>query len=117
MKRIATIMLLLGLGAAGLSGCYVVSPNAYPAYVPPPAPPPYIPPAARTPSLAPAPPQAAAPPSGEAPIPAPPPQGAPQGSTANCVTVTVEGHYETRVRADGLRATVWVPEHAQQLCQ
>ena len=47
MNRMLAAMLFCGIAAAGLSGCYVVSPYAYPAYVPTypaPSPPPYRPP-------------------------------------------------------------------------
>jgi hypothetical protein len=86
------LLLLLSL-AAGLSGCYVVSPY-YPAYVP----------------------------AYPAPAPGPPPpasraQTAPPGSARNCQTVTVEAHSETRVMPDGRRETVSVPSHQQQMCQ
>jgi hypothetical protein len=74
-------------------------------------------------SYAPAP-QPASPPSGggaEA-APAPPPgsaqpQASPQASSQNCQTVWVEGHYETRVMANGQRVTAWVPAYSQQICQ
>ena len=119
MRRILTVTLVLVLGAAGLSGCYVVSPYAYPAYVPTyPAPPAYIPPSPRGPG----PPrqggpETAPPTSSASPSQAPGTQGAPQGSEPSCQTVTIEGHYETRVRQNGQRETVWVPTHDQQVCQ
>lgn len=86
------LLLLLGL-AAGLSGCYVVSPY-YPAYVP-----------AYPPTIS---------------VPPPQPQGAqaaPPGSARNCQTVTVEAHSETRVLPDGRRETIWVSSHQRQMCQ
>ena len=118
MTRILTVTLLLSLGAAGLSGCYVVPPYAYPAYAPayPPRPA-YIlpsPPAPGPPRQGG--PEPASPPPGTSPSPAPGARGAPQGSAPNCQTVTVEGHYETRVRQNGQRETVWVPTHDQQVC-
>ena len=118
MTRILILTLLLSFGAAVLSGCYVVSPYTYPAYPAPyPAPPAYVPPSPRAPSL----PQQGGsqpvpPPSSGSPSRAPETQGAPQGSTQNCQAVTVEGHYETRVRQNGQRETVWVPTHDQQVC-
>ena len=118
MKRIWTAMVLLGLGAVGLSGCYVVSPYAYPAYVPGSPLPPYVPPPPGVPG--PPPPGGPAtmrPPSGATPGPAPGAAGAPSGAERSCQTVTVEGHYETRVRQSGQRETIWVPAHAEQICQ
>src|SRR5262245_31608170 len=114
MKAIWTGMLLVGIGAVGLSGCYVVSPYTYP----PPAPAPiYLPPSARGTipvpppgAAAPAPPPGAAapaPPPGGAATP-PPAGGAPApapGTATNCQSVTVEGHYETRVAPSGQRET------------
>ncbi|MBI3455691.1 MAG: hypothetical protein HY002_07875, partial [Candidatus Rokubacteria bacterium] len=44
-------------------------------------------------------------------------QGAPQVSSQNCETVWVEGHYETRVMANGQRVTAWVPAHSEQVCR
>jgi hypothetical protein len=46
------------------------------------------------------------------------PEAAPSGSTTaqSCQTVTVEGHYETRVLANGQRVTAWVPAYARELC-
>lgn len=120
MNRILTAMLLCGL-AAGLSGCYVVSPYAYPAYAPPyppPYPPPYAPPS--TGGAAPPRPGGPAtgpPPSSATPSLAPGAPGTPQGPAKHCQTVTVEGHYETRVRQSGQQETVWVPTHAEEMCQ
>jgi hypothetical protein len=108
MTRTVAVTLLLGLAAAGLSGCYVVSPYAAPAYS---SPPPYAPPGASAPS---------APRPGAATTPAPPPSAspsAPRGSAQNCQTITVEGHSETIVRQSGQRETVWVPTHQQHVCQ
>jgi hypothetical protein len=109
MKGIWTGVFLLGIGAVGLSGCYVVSPYTYP---PPPvqvAPgPPYVPPSARGASPAPPGGPATPPPAGGMPAPAP---------GANCQSVTVEGHYETRVAPGGQRETVWIPTYQQQLCR
>jgi hypothetical protein len=82
---------------------------AAPAYSPPPA---YMPPSFTTPTpepLAPA-------PQGGAEA-APPASQPPQASTQGCETVWVEGHYETRVMANGQRVTSWVPAHTQQVCQ
>jgi hypothetical protein len=104
MTRLVTATLLLSL-AATLSGCYVVSPNAYP------PPPPYGPPGAPAPgpyrpggTVAPPPPSTTSP-------------GPPQGSAQNCQTVTVEGHSETLVRPNGTRETIWVPTHQQHVCR
>ncbi|MGH7267070.1 MAG: hypothetical protein ACREMB_19795, partial [Candidatus Rokuibacteriota bacterium] len=50
----------------------------------------------------------------------PPPQGSQasgQSAPRNCETVTVEGHYETRVMPSGQRVTTWVPAEARQICQ
>lgn len=118
MKRTSTVIMLLGLAAAGLSGCYVVSPYAYPAYVPAYPPPAYAPPTSRGP-VPPQPggPQAAPLASGGSPTGAPGAQSAPQGAEKNCQTVTVEAHSETRVRQDGQRETIWVEAHEQQICQ
>ncbi len=118
MTRMLRATLLLSLGAAGLSGCYVVPPYTYPAYAPRYAPPPaYVPPSPPAPS----PPRqggpATPPPSGASPSQAPGAGGAPQGSARNCQTVTVEGHYETRVSQGGQRETAWVPTHEQRVCQ
>jgi hypothetical protein len=119
ITRILNVSLLLSLGAAGLSGCYVVSPYASPAYAPtyPPAPS-YIPPSAPAPG-APRPggPAMAPPPAGGSPSQTPGARGVPQGSAQNCQTVTVEGHAETLVRQNGQRETVWVPTHGQPVCQ
>ncbi len=38
VTRMVTVSLLLSLGAAGLSGCYIVTPYAFPAYPRRPAP-------------------------------------------------------------------------------
>jgi hypothetical protein len=112
--RTRSVILLLGLGALGLSGCYVVSPYAYPAYAPAYPPPSYAPPPPPPRgALPPTPPPATGAPPGQAPA-APP--GASQGSAKDCQTVTVEGHYETRVRPGGQRETLWVPTHAEQVC-
>jgi len=111
MRQIWTVAILIGLAAVGLSGCYVVSPYAYPAVPAYPAPV-YVPPAARAPGPPP-PGGPVAPPSfSGAPAPAPPP-----GDEKNCQTVTVEAHNETRVLPSGQRETIWVPAHEQRLCQ
>ena len=115
MKRTLTATLLLSLGVAGLSGCYVVSPYPYPGMYPPPAyfgplPPTSSPPRPGGSGTAP-------PPSGASPGQGPGAQGAPRGAAQNCQTVTVEGHYETRLSPNGQRETVWVPTHDQQVCQ
>jgi hypothetical protein len=125
MKRILCVMLLLSLDAVGLAGCYVVSPYPpyppypYPAYIPGYQPPStYVPPssgAPRAPGQAGA--TAAPAPSGTSATQAPGVQGAPQGSARNCQTVTVEGHFETRVAQSGARETIWIPTHDQQMCQ
>jgi hypothetical protein len=99
MTRLVAVTLLVG--AAGLTGCYVVSPYAYPA-PPPPAPPGAPAPRPGGPVTS--------PPAGA--IPAPPP-----GSAQNCQTVTVEGHSETILKPNGQRETVWIPAHQQQVCQ
>ena len=109
MKRTLAVTLLLSLGAVGLSGCYVVSPYAPPAYAqtpaPPPPPPRYVPPGAPPP------------PPSASPSPAPGAEGPARGSAQNCQTVTVEGHSETIVRQNGQRETAWVPTHQQHVCQ
>jgi hypothetical protein len=106
-----TALLLLGLGAGGLSGCYVVSPYAYPAYAP--YPPPVYAPPPRGSSPPASPPSSPGGTSGQAPA-AP---GGPSGAAKGCQTVTVEGHYETRVRQGGQSETLWVPAHQEQVCQ
>lgn len=118
MKRILNLTLLLSLGAAGLSGCYVVSPYAAPAYAPvyPPPPPPYVPPQTPAPPR-PGGPATVPPPSGASPSQGPAAGGAPPGSAQNCQTVTVEGHAETIVRQSGQRETRWIPTHGEQVCQ
>ena len=111
MTRILTVTLLLSLAAAGLSGCYVVSPYDAPGYGPM-----YSPPPPYTSPSAPAP----GPPRPGGPATAPPPSGAggaPPGSAQNCQTVTVQGHAETIVRQNGQRETVWVPTHVERVCQ
>jgi hypothetical protein len=119
MTRILTVTLLLSLGAAGLSGCYVVSPYASPAYAPTyPPPSPYMAPSAPAPGPPrPGGPATAPPASGASPGRAPGARGVPQGSPPSCQTVTVEGHAETLVRQNGQRETVWVPTHELQVCQ
>jgi hypothetical protein len=102
MTRILTVTFILSLGAAGLSGCYVVSPYASPPYAPPS--PQYSPPSAP-------------PPFGAGPTQVPGARGVPQGPSQNCHTVTVEGHAETIVRQNGQRETTWIPTHEQQVCQ
>jgi hypothetical protein len=117
--RILTVSLLLSIGAAGLSGCYVVSPNVSPAYAPgPPSPPP----SGAPPAQSPGPPRSGGPgtgppPAGGTPGQAPAARGVPPGAAPNCQTVTVEGHAETLVRQNGQRETVWVPTYTQQVCQ
>lgn len=112
MRHRWTVVVLLGLGATALSGCYVVSPYAYPGYAPAYPPPAYAPPPpGGWPAGAPPAPSAAS------PGPAPTVPGAPQGAARDCQTVTVEGHYETRVRPGGQRETLWVPAHEEQVCQ
>lgn len=107
-RHLLTVTLLLGLGAVGLSGCYVMPPYAVPAHVPTYPPPPAH---ATPPTPLPGPPRPGGPPTAS-----PPPGGSP-GSAQTCQTVTVEGHWETRVRPNGQRETVWVPTHVQQICQ
>jgi hypothetical protein len=102
MTRVLTVTFLLSLSAAGLSGCYVVSPYTSPAYAPPS--PQYSPPSAP-------------PPFGAGPSQVPGARGVPQGSSQNCHTVMVEGHAETIVRQNGQRETTWIPTHEQQVCQ
>jgi hypothetical protein len=89
---------------------------AYPAYAPGTstnvdvAPVPPMPPAGT---------EGAPPPTGGG-LQAPPSGGATPGAQAtnpNCQTFWVEGHYETRVMANGQRITAWVPARAEQLCQ
>ena len=116
MKGILTLAVLLSLCAAALSGCYVLPAYTYPVYAP--AGPAYIPPSLPAPSPpGPGGPGGAPQPSGPSPSQAPGPGGVPQGSAQTCQTVTVEGHSETRVRPDGQRETLWVPTHAQRVCQ
>ena len=126
MNRILTVMLLCGL-AAGLSGCYVVSPYAYPAYAPA-YPPPSYPPPYRPPYVPPPAPGAPVPPRPGGPVTGPPPSsatpslapgatGTPQGPAQNCQTVTVEGHQETHTRQSGQQETIWVPTRTEQICQ
>jgi hypothetical protein len=121
MNRILTAMLLCGL-AAGLYGCYVVSPYAYPAYAPtyppPYRPPTYVPPSPGA-SVPPRPggPAAGPPPSSATPSSEPGASGSSQGPVKNCQTVTVEGHYETHVRQSGQQETIWIPTRAEQICQ
>ena len=119
MTRVLTVTLLLSLAAAGLSGCYVVSPYASPGYGPMYSPsPPYMPPSAPAPGPPrPGGPATAPPPSGASPSQGPGAGGAPPGSAQSCQTVTVEGHSETIVRQNGQRETVWVPTHAERVCQ
>jgi hypothetical protein len=81
---------------------YPASP--YPVYTPPAytyAYPTYGPPSATTPT----------------PEPLSPPPPVPPTSAQSCQTVTVEGHYETRVLANGQRVTAWIPAYTQQICQ
>ena len=128
---ILTATLLCGL-AAGLAGCYVVSPYAYPAYVPTyPAPyrPPYVPtypapyqPPYVPPSPGPTPPQPGGPatgstPSSPTPSLGPGASGTPQEPTGNCQMVTVDGHYETHVRQGGQQETIWIPTRTVRMCQ
>jgi hypothetical protein len=107
--HLLTATLLLGLGAAGLSGCYVLPPYAGPAYGPSYQPPPGGPPPPPGPPAGP-------PRPGGYPAPPPPPGGGP-GSAQTCQTITVEGHWETRVSQTGQRASAWVPTHQRQVCQ
>jgi hypothetical protein len=119
MTRILTVTLALTLAAAGLSGCYVVSPYASPAYAPGyPPPPSYIPPSGPAPGPPrPGGPATAPPPSGASPSQGSAAGGASPGSAQNCQTVTVEGHSETIVRQNGQQETVWVPTHRERVCQ
>jgi hypothetical protein len=114
MRQVWTVVILVGLGAVGLSGCYVVSPYTYPAAVPVHPAPAYVPPSARGPSPPPPGGPATPPPAGGSSAPAP---GAPAEDEKNCQTVTVEGHNETRVMPSGARETIWVPTHGQRICQ
>ena len=95
MPRAWIRILLLGLWAGALAGCYVVSP--YPVYVPPP-------------------PQAVPPPAGPPGAPAPGP-GAPSAGAGRCETVLVEGHWETYVRPGGQQERAWVPARNVQECR
>jgi len=98
-----TLVVLLGLSAGTLGGCYVVSPNAYPAYPaypPPPPPPTAAPPATVPPSAG-----------------APPPGGAAPGPGRRCETVLVEAHWETVVKPGGQQERVWVPARNVQECR
>jgi hypothetical protein len=108
MPRPPTVIALLALSLGPLAGCYIVSPNAYPAYPPPPP--------SATPPL----------PTG---LPVPPPgtgSGAPSagarppagpGSGQRCETVLVEGHWETIVRPGRPPEGVWVPPRNVQECR
>lgn len=100
MRRAGTRIGLLGLAAGALAGCYVVSPNAYPAYLPPPP---------------------AAPPTATAPMAPPPGPGAPSpsgpGAATRCETVRVEGHWETHVRPGRPPERVWAPAQDLQVCR
>lgn len=40
-----------------------------------------------------------------------------QVTVQGCETVTVEGHYETRVMPTGERLTAWIPAHTEQVCR
>lgn len=125
MNRILVAMLFGGLAAAGLSGCYVVSPYAYPAYAPmypAPYPPPYRPPYVPPSSAAPVPPRPGGPATGPPPLSPTPSSvpgatGTPQEPAKNCQMVTVEGHYETHLRQNGQQETIWIPTRAEQMCQ
>jgi hypothetical protein len=118
MPRTWTLIVLLGLWAGALAGCYVVSPYAYPAYGPPYPPPGYRPPpAAGPPPLPPAGPRTTAPPTGAPPGGATGRSDAPEGPGRSCESVTVEGHWETQVRPDGRRESVWVPTRDAQVCR
>lgn len=81
--------------------------SPYPSYVPPPSPPAYAPPPAATTTPTPSP--LSAPPAGEG--------GAGPSVPPRCETVTVEGHYETYVTADGQASTVWVPAGTREVCR
>jgi hypothetical protein len=107
MPRPWTLVVLLGLSAGTLAGCYVVSPSAYPGY--PPLPPPAVPPAGFPPAGVP---PATVPPSAGAP-----PPGAVPGPGRRCETVLVEGHWETMVRPGGQQERVWVPARNVQECR
>ena len=118
MNPILTAMLLCGLAAAALSGCYVVSPYAYPAAYPSPYPTPYMPPSSGgPPPPRPGDPTTGPPPSSATPRSAPGAAGAPQGPAQNCQTVTVEGHYETHSKQSGQRETIWIATRTEQICQ
>jgi hypothetical protein len=119
LTPILTVSLLLGVGAASLSGCHVVSPQVSPSYAPgPPPPSPPGPPSVQSPG-APRPggPGTGPPPSGAPPGQPPSARGGAPGAAQDCQTVTVEGHAETLVRQNGQRETVWVPTYSQQVCQ
>jgi hypothetical protein len=111
-RRILAATLLGGLAALALTGCYIVSPDAYPSYAPA-YPPPYGPPPFPPPPVGPPVPA----PSGAPPVPTPGAAGAPQGSAQRCETVTIEGHYETLIRPGGQQETVWVPTRSEQVCR
>ena len=114
MNRILIVMLLCGLAAAALSGCYVVSPYAYPAAYPSP----YMPPSSGGPAPPrPGDPATGPPPSSAAPRSTPGAAGTSQGPAQNCQTVTVEGHYETHSKQSGQRETIWIPTRTEQICQ
>jgi hypothetical protein len=97
MPRPWTLLVLVGLSAGTLAGCYVVAPNAYPAYPPPPPP---APPTAGPPSAG-----------------VPPPGGAAPGPGPRCETVLVEAHWETLVKPGGQQERVWVPARNVQECR
>lgn len=126
--------LFLGLGVGALLTApwwYAPPAYAYPVYTPYPVYPAYTPayppPSYGVPAYTPTYPTpeavSPAPPGAMQPVPAPPsgsqPPAAqpPQASAQNCQMVWIEGHYETRVMADGQRFTSWIPSYQQQVCQ
>jgi hypothetical protein len=98
---------------------YPAYPSTYPAYAPgaaypttppPPGPPVYEPSSSMT--LTPEPLSSApgAPPAPGGTSAVAPPQ-------AGCETVTVAGHWETRIYPDGQRLTVWIPTSTRSICR
>jgi hypothetical protein len=116
MPHAWTLMVLLGLSAGTLVGCYVVSPTAYPLYPSPPPPPSYPAPPTAYPAPPTGPPAAPASPGTPAPAAGASLQGG-AGPGRRCETVLVEAHWETLVRPDRQAERVWVPARSVQECR
>jgi hypothetical protein len=118
MPRMSTLIVLFGLSAGALGGCYVVSPYGYPAYVPAYPPPRYPSPPPAGPPPPPASGATTAPSTGTpAPGAAAGPSDVPAGAKGSCETITVEGHWETHVRPGGQQERIWVPTGTIQVCR